>query len=272
MTLSIVTINYNNLEGLRKTIDSILSQTWKDYEWIIIDGGSTDGSKELIEETANKLASSDFNPLSYWCSEPDKGIYNAMNKGIKHCKGDYINCMNSGDYFTNDDVLKIIFSTKIYGDIVYGNWYQQYAKTKVLKEISRSMLFSRFPYENICHQAIFCKSTILKSRGFDEDILHADWKRWTEELLSGKNFQHIPIAICVYDMSGITGKKSEELFLRERNIILSIYANRILLYHEDYYISNCIHLLIHKNKFPKFMLRLTIKFLSFFFNTKNLIK
>ena len=120
MTLSIITINYNNLEGLRKTIDSVISQTWHDFEWIIIDGGSTDGSKELIEETAKQLASSDFNPLSYWCSEPDKGIYNAMNKGVAVAKGQYCIFMNSGDCFYDKNVVKDIIEANISEDIVTG--------------------------------------------------------------------------------------------------------------------------------------------------------
>ncbi len=91
MKLSIITVNLNNKDGLQKTIDSVISQTFKDFEWIVIDGGSTDGSKELIEKY------SDY--ISYWVSEPDKGIYNAMNKGIKVAKGDYLEFLNSGDIF-----------------------------------------------------------------------------------------------------------------------------------------------------------------------------
>ena len=91
MKLSIITVNLNNLEGLKKTYESVVCQTFTDYEWLVIDGGSTDGSREFIEEHQDKFA--------YWCSEPDKGIYNAMNKGIVRAKGEYLNFMNSGDYF-----------------------------------------------------------------------------------------------------------------------------------------------------------------------------
>ena len=91
MKLSIITVNLNNLEGLKKTYESVVSQTFTDYEWLVIDGGSTDGSREFIEQHQDKFA--------YWCSEPDKGIYNAMNKGIVRAKGEYLNFMNSGDYF-----------------------------------------------------------------------------------------------------------------------------------------------------------------------------
>ena len=92
MKFSIVTINYNNLAGLKKTRESIISQTCKNYEWIVIDGGSTDGAKEFLQEHSNEM--------SYWCSEKDKGVYNAQNKGIALAKGDYMICMNSGDCTT----------------------------------------------------------------------------------------------------------------------------------------------------------------------------
>ena len=98
MKLSIITINFNNHDGLQKTINSVIAQTWKDFEWIIIDGGSTDGSKNLIEQYDKYI--------TYWISESDKGIYNAMNKGIKIARGDYLQFLNSGDYFYNEKVIE----------------------------------------------------------------------------------------------------------------------------------------------------------------------
>ena len=94
---SIITINYNNAEGLRRTIKSVVSQTFVDYEYVIIDGGSTDGSVDVIKEYENKI--------SYWVSEKDGGIYNAMNKGVKVAHGEYLIFMNSGDIFYSDSVL-----------------------------------------------------------------------------------------------------------------------------------------------------------------------
>ena len=112
--LSIITINYNNLSGLHKTIDSILSQSFKDYEWIVIDGGSSDGSKELLEKHIEHFA--------YWCSEPDKGIYNALNKGLKYANGNYVQFLNSGDWLYENSTLEKAF-TNIDGkyDIYYGD-------------------------------------------------------------------------------------------------------------------------------------------------------
>ena len=89
MKFSVITISYNNAEGLRKTMESVFSQTCADYEFIVIDGGSNDGSVDIIKNGEQKL--------SFWCSEADKGVYNAMNKGVSHAKGDYLIFMNSGD-------------------------------------------------------------------------------------------------------------------------------------------------------------------------------
>ena len=103
--LTIITVNLNNREGLQRTIDSVVEQTFTDYEWIVIDGGSTDGSRELIEQYADHF--------TYLVSEPDKGIYNAMNKGIAHAKSDWLQFLNSGDWLTEKDVLNNVFSQRL---------------------------------------------------------------------------------------------------------------------------------------------------------------
>jgi len=97
--LSIITINLNNQKGLQKTIESVLSQTCSDYEYIIIDGGSTDGSIDIIKKHADKI--------SHWISEPDHGIYNAMNKGISVANGELICFLNSGDEYKSRNSLDI---------------------------------------------------------------------------------------------------------------------------------------------------------------------
>ena len=96
--LSIITINYNNINGLQNTLQSVFCQSRHDFEWIVIDGGSTDGSKELLEKYTNRI--------NYWVSEPDHGIYEAMNKGIKVAKGDYLQFLNSGDCLADKDIIK----------------------------------------------------------------------------------------------------------------------------------------------------------------------
>ena len=111
--LSIITINLNNAEGLRKTIPSVISQTYCDFEYIVIDGGSTDGSVDVIKKYADKL--------SYWVSEPDAGIYNAMNKGIRKAGGEYCQFLNSGDWLVAPDVTERMAKDMPDCAICYGN-------------------------------------------------------------------------------------------------------------------------------------------------------
>ena len=99
--ISIITINYNDLKGLQKTFNSVVNQSNKDFEYIVIDGGSSDGGKEFLEQNSDKLA--------YWISEKDSGVYNAMNKGIKAAKGEYLLFLNSGDFLVDDNVIEKVF-------------------------------------------------------------------------------------------------------------------------------------------------------------------
>lgn len=216
MTLSIVTINYNNLEGLRRTIDSILCQTWHDFEWIIIDGGSTDGSKELIEETANKLTASDFNPLSYWCSEHDKGVYNAMNKSIKHCNGEYVNFMNSGDCFAENNTLHKVFRIERNADILYGYMRIKNIEGKRLNmhNMKPQLNWYDLYYENFGHQSMFTRhKTLIKHGGFDETYKFvADWKLNIQALVYGEaTYEFIPFDISIYEGGGISTEFGKEL-------------------------------------------------------------
>lgn len=110
MTLSIITINRNNKEGLRKTIQSVVSQTGNDFEYIIIDGASTDGSVDIIKEYAEHPEYG--KKITYWVSEKDSGIYNAMNKGINLAKGKYLHMLNSGDWYESDALNNIIPTLK----------------------------------------------------------------------------------------------------------------------------------------------------------------
>jgi len=112
-TLSIISINLNNVAGLQKTIESVWPQTFTDYEYIIIDGGSTDGSIDIIKKYSDKI--------TYWISEKDNGIYHAMNKGIEVAKGDYCLFLNSGDWLVDKKILENVFSNNHSEDILYGD-------------------------------------------------------------------------------------------------------------------------------------------------------
>lgn len=205
MKLSIITINYNNVEGLRKTIDSVLCQTWRDFEWIFIDGGSTDGSKELIEKTAAECPN-----VSYWCSEPDKGVYNAMNKGIAHAQGEYLNFMNSGDTFYDENVLMNVWKEDHIEDMIYGDWiWCSRDADKLIKSPTRISM-ATFQVGNICHQAMFLRAMMLKTNGFDESYkLFADWAYWMKMALDNCSFKHVPIIVCRFEWGGLSCSNQE---------------------------------------------------------------
>lgn len=199
--LSIITINYNNLEGLRRTIKSVEAQTWRDFEWILVDGGSTDGSRELIEEYAAKGC------FAWWCSEPDKGVYNAMNKGIKHAQGEYLNFMNSGDRFHENTTLERVFTSTKSSDILYGESIYNYSNRVEHRVYPNPATLNYFiQNKHINHQSLFIKRQLQLDNLYDETckissdyrfLLHCQFENVTFECLDG-------IIVCDYDATGIS--------------------------------------------------------------------
>lgn len=197
MKLSIITINLNNKAGLQKTIDSVIAQTCKDFEWIVIDGGSTDGSKELIKEYADEI--------SYWVSEPDNGIYNAMNKGIRVARGEYFLFLNSGDYFYNNDVVYNVLPLLIDYDFYVGGisndtgdiWDKPLLTTEDIC----------FNYFSIPHQSTFIARRIFDKYGLycEEIQISSDWYLFHKALMLGDaTVCRLSYIIAVFAANGIS--------------------------------------------------------------------
>ena len=219
MKLSIITINYNNVEGLRKTINSVIAQTFKDFEWIVIDGGSTDGSKELIEQHAEHF--------TYWVSEPDKGIYNAMNKGIRKATGEWIQCLNSGDWLYEATTLEQAFAHELKGDVVYGNAMYVDQQGGLHKKVDPDEIGLSFFYTlTICHQATFIRRELFADSLYEECYrIASDWAKWFEWMLAGKRFTHLNQYIVYFDMGGIgTVENRTAEHLQERAAIIERYV------------------------------------------------
>ena len=217
MKLSIITINFNDVNGLKRTIDSVVSQVWKEFEWIVIDGGSTDGSRELLEHYQSYF--------SYWCSEPDNGIYHAMNKGISHTSGEYLNFMNAGDTFYDSSVLLKVFSQPHNEDILYGNWMQVYDDHKKYVSYPADASIWNLYSRTINQQAMFVKNTILSLRGFDESFrIQGDRHRWIIAALEGCTFKHIGITVNCYYMYGVSTQGKKMPFEDEKIDSLIPYA------------------------------------------------
>jgi glycosyltransferase involved in cell wall biosynthesis len=226
--ISVVTINFNNLEPLRKTFLSVVAQTEHDFEYIIIDGGSKDGSAEFL--AANNES------ISRWVSEPDRGIYDAMNKGANLASGEWIIFMNAGDCFYEPNTLEQILpylvdrddSTNRSPDIVYGEWESicddEYGyRTKIGKPAALDIIWHQIP---ACHQSIFVKRELVIRYPFDTSLKWcADHDSLAHFYKLGYIFLEIPIVISKFDASG--GETRDLLiYTRERWTICRKYFGR----------------------------------------------
>lgn len=210
MKISIITINLNNAEGLKKTIRSVLGQTFRDFEFIIIDGGSTDGSYEIIAEHAGSL--------SFWVSEPDNGIYHAMNKGITRASADYLLFLNSGDYLVNERILAMVSSRLGVAEIVYGNLriggdgsYRDHAYPDRLT-------FSYFLSYSLGHPAAFIKRELFEKVGkYDEGMkICADWAFFIRAVgLFKASYLHLQETVTVFNTDGISCMGENRQVMRE---------------------------------------------------------
>jgi glycosyltransferase involved in cell wall biosynthesis len=215
--LSIITINYNNLEGLKKTVESVVNQTWREFEFVVIDGGSIDGSTEYLESQSGNI--------DYWVSEPDKGIYNAMNKGIAKATGEYLLFLNSGDHLIDNDVL--VQNQKVLNlfDIVYFNLYVVDGKTTFVKTYPDKLSFSYFVMDTLPHQATFIRAALFDKIGsYDESLtILSDWKFFMESIFKfNSSYLRIDGLLSTFYLDGISSDlKNRELLDKERVHILN---------------------------------------------------
>lgn len=212
MKYSIITVNYNDAQGLKDTINSVISQTCHDYEFIIIDGGSTDNSKSIIEENQSKI--------NYWVSEPDKGIFNAMNKGILVSKGEYLIFMNSGDCFYNEMVLEDSLQY-LESDFVIGGIKRKEDDTTMDYELSDISMMT-FYKGAIPHQATFHKRSLFQNSLYDETLkISSDWKFFFQKFIfENATYNLMSVVVCSFDTTGISNSNSK-LAEKERNHIIS---------------------------------------------------
>lgn len=226
MRFSVITINYNNLEGLMHTIESVVCQTYDEFEFIIIDGGSSDGSIDIIREYEEHV--------SYWVSEKDRGIYHAMNKGVAQAHGDYCIFMNSGDCFHSPTVLESIKDYQediICGKMIKGNDAAASGLTKdsiSLVDLMRASL---------PHQAMLIKRELLIKHPYDEHYkILSDWKFSIEAIVFDNcTFRNIDVIVADYDTSGISSN-SRGLLPKEREQILKeMFPQRIIADYQRLY-------------------------------------
>lgn len=200
MLISIITINLNNVIGLKKTMDSIFMQSSSSFEWIVIDGGSSDGSVTLLNNNRTRI--------DYWVSEPDRGLYHAMNKGISVAKGEYLLFLNSGDSFASSDVISSFIEKHFSSDVVYGNAIFVDENNHEIRrfEASNFIRLSNFWHKGgLNHQATFFDKRCFDSFRYNETTrIASDTELFMMLLYHGFRFEKWDYFIVRYEAGGIS--------------------------------------------------------------------
>lgn len=192
MIVTIITVCRNHAQELERTIRSVESQTWQEKEYLVIDGASTDDTPHVIK--AHEAS------ITRWVSEPDQGIYDAMNKGVRMAQGEWVIFMNAGDIFASDDTLQRVFGSPQDADVIYGN----VIKGELVKKAEAPRNAHRMFY---CHQSAFVRTSCL--REFPFDIRHrmsADFKQVKQMYLSGKTFRQLDFPVANFDTQGVSNR------------------------------------------------------------------
>ncbi|MEI6555552.1 MAG: glycosyltransferase family 2 protein [Paludibacter sp.] len=235
MKLSVITINYNNASGLQKTMESVMNQTSFDFEYIVVDGASKDGSLEVIQ----KFESLKKDIKMRWISEADKGIYDAMNKGILLAKGEYIQFLNSSDSFVNETVVERMLkelkvkSEKNAVQILYGNMIKQ-LPDRIFRdrcfngeEITLLGMYTA----TLNHSPVLIKRILFDQFGLYDDKLKvvSDWKWYTQVIIhGGVKPEYVDIDVINFDMTGISSTNLDLTNREKKQEMYKIFPETIL--------------------------------------------
>lgn len=222
--ISIITICYNAAEVIEKTITSVVNQTYPNVEYIIVDGASTDTTLQVVNKYKDKI--------STISSEPDRGIYDAMNKGIALATGQWINFMNAGDCLATDDILEKIFikdaqkvlnCSVIYGDVISVKANRQEIYHTVVKPFWENT--SAVAGMGFNHQTVFVKTNVAKAFGFNLKYkICADFDMMYRLFKGGHKFYYEPLAIARFDSeNGISAMRWKEA-MKEDAQIRGVYS------------------------------------------------
>lgn len=262
--LTIITINYNNAIGLKKTIQSIVEQSFLDFEYIVIDGGSTDESVSIIKENKGKI--------HYWVSEKDKGIYNAMNKGIEQATSEYVLFVNSGDYLFNNSVIEKSISYLNDIDLITFDLECLSETKKYLFPAPDVLKFSNLYFGTLPHPSTFIKRKLFNKIGcYDETLkIVSDWKFFILALYKFNcSYLKVNQVLTTFCLDGVS---STQDFSHERKLVLKEFFSGFI---EDYsdlakFKSQSktkgykLLVRIEKNTFLRKMLSLFYRIINFF--------
>ena len=223
--LSIITINYNNLEGLKRTVESLVNQTWQEFEYIVIDGGSDDGGATYIEsQSAN---------IDYWVSELDKGIYNAMNKGIAKASGEYLLFLNSGDHLYDNKILEQSVSHLTSYDLVCFNMEVLGREKPSVFSAPDAVRFSDLYFDFLPHPSTFIKKELFATVGlYDESfVIISDWKFFILALFKYNcTYKKVNETLSTFYSGGISSNGNHSF---ERNQVMAEHFSSYILDFEE---------------------------------------
>lgn len=237
MRLSIITINRNNASGLEKTMQSVATQTFKEFEYLVIDGASTDNSVEVV-----KAHVADFDRLQ-WVSEPDSGIYNAMNKGIRMASGDYVQILNSGDCLAADDVLeRMLAELERTGNpsILYGNMVKTMPNGKRLVDkgfVGQDITFLDMFEGTLNHGPSFIRRNLFEQYGYYDESLKivSDWKWFIQAFILGKEEpKYLDMDVTVFDMTGLSETYKDLANAERKQVLEQLFPEAVLADYEKY--------------------------------------
>ncbi|MFV8366682.1 glycosyltransferase family 2 protein [Flavobacterium sp. XS1P27] len=234
--LSIITINYNNTAGLQKTVESVTNQTWQEFEYIVIDGGSTDGSAAYLESQTDNI--------TYWVSEPDSGIYNAMNKGIAKATGEYLLFLNSGDHFIDSFSLQKIQKQLVNEDVIYFNINVIHKESSYVLE-NPAVLSFLYLHNNLpCHQCTFIHQSVFERVGYYDERLKivSDWKLLLQAILKHNvTYRKVDAVFSIFYKDGISSlSENQSIMEAERTQVLETEFPVLLNDLKEYFIQQRI--------------------------------
>lgn len=258
--VSIITINRNNAAGLEKTLQSLASQTYKDFEYIIVDGASTDESVDVIKKYESRFAH------LKWISESDSGIYNAMNKGLRMATGEYVQILNSADCLAANDVTeKMIAAIEKAGSpsILYGNMIKCYPDGRQVVDKSfagREITMLDMYTGTLNHDPVYIRRGLFEKYGYYDESLKivSDWKWYLQAIiLGGEKPRYVDMDVTLFDMTGISeDSDNKEKIRKERRDVLAKLIPTVYLQDYDRFANDIILMRrIHRHPWAYKMVR-----------------
>lgn len=212
--LSIITVCYNDKEGLKRTLESISNQTNHNFQYIVIDGRSTDGSQELLENYGSTI--------DYSISEDDTGIFNAMNKGITHAVGEYCLFLNAGDSLYADDTIEKVLPLLGETDFMSGDTVCTFedGHSTVWRAVNHATTHLMMMY-SLSHQSTFIKTELLRNRPYREDLrIVSDWEQMLVELIiNNRTYKRIDLMICRFAQGGVSNAQPQTREVERKKVL-----------------------------------------------------